>query len=64
MNDEPQRDHVLTLAKMHPVFFIRAARYVVLPPGALAISTIKHEVNECTIDDTTRRLIVYYPNGA
>lgn len=36
---------LLTLATMHPWFFIKAARYVVFPPGALAISTLMSRVS-------------------
>lgn len=40
----------LTLANIHPVFFIKAAKYVVLPPGALAMSTSKFRVSMHTSD--------------
>lgn len=38
---------LLTLANIHPVFFIKAARYVVFPPGALAMSTLRSKVSIC-----------------
>lgn len=44
---------------MHPVFFIRAARYVVLPPGALAISTAEPVVSiEGQIEDIVKLMHV------